>query len=492
MTGSFAAASSSTGPSSQRVPRQRGERSGRAEATSGSGVPDVAGRAAAAQRVFAHWPERDVDALLEAVAGHVARRAPELAALTVLETRIGNVADKTTKIRFASTGVATDLRGRPAAGVLRRDRRRRVVEVATPVGVVLGLMPVTSPVATLVFTTLIALKGRNALLVSPHHRAPEVSRRLTDDLRTLLHEHGAPPDLLQCLGPGWGHGEVAALMRAPQVALVLATGGPAVVRAAYASGTPAIGVGPGNAPAWVTRDAAVDEAAAAVVVSKSFDNGMICGSEQHLVVDEHVAARFTAALSRAGAAVLSPEQVTALERTAFDPSTGRLRPHLVGQSAPAVAAAARVRVPPATRLLVAPVPAPGLRSPWVLERLTPLVPLRIVPDAPAALALCRALLQEEGAGHTAVVHTRDRRLAQACAVELPASRIIVNAPASQGCVGLGTGLTPSFTLGCGTAGGTSTTDNVSYQHLLNVVRVAEPSRGRRLRDLLAIRARDAG
>lgn len=450
----------------------------------GMNQPDVVGLAVEAQQAFAHWPEQDVDELLGALARQVARRARELAVGTVQETGMGNVADKTRKIIFASTGVQATLRGWPAAGVLHRDRRRRLVEVATPVGVVLALMPVTSPVATLIFTTLIALKGRNALLVSPHHRARGVSLGLVDDLRTTLQEHGAPRDLLQGLGPDRDREQVSSLMRAPQVALVLATGGPAVVRAAYSSGTPAIGVGPGNAPAWVARDAAITEAAAAVISSKSFDNGIICGSEQHLVVDEHVVAPFTEALRRAGAAVLTPEQVTEFERLLFDPSTGRLLRHLVGLPAPALAAAAQVAVHPATRLLVAPLADTKLRNPWVYERLAPLVPLRSVPDVPAALALCRALLQAEGAGHTVVVHTKNRRLAAACATELPASRVLVNTPSSQGCIGLGNGLTPSFTLGCGTAGGTSTTDNVSYTKLLNIVRIAQPSRHHRLRALI--------
>lgn len=442
-------------------------------------VDDVTGRSLRAQGHFVGWDEPAVDRLLAAVAGSVVAHAPELAAAAVLETGMGNVADKVAKIRFASADVQASLAGRPGAGVLRYDRRRRVLEVAAPVGVVLGLMPVTNPVATLVFTALIALKGRNALIASPHHRAPLVSARVSDLVRTELTRHGAPPDLVQCLDHTWGRDQVMALMRAPGVSLVLATGGAGVVRAAYSSGTPAIGVGPGNTPAWVAHDAAVDSAARDVVRSKSFDHGIICGSEQHLVVDERVEDSLLHALEAHGATVLSPAEVARVELELFDPSTGRLRPELIGKSARTLAAAAGVHVAPRTRLLIAPLSGTSLDAPWVFQRLAPLLPLRTVASGPAALQLCRALLVREGAGHTAVVHTRNRRSVRAAAAVLPVSRILVNAPGSQGCVGMGTGLTPSFTLGCGAAGGTSTTDNISYEHLLDVVRVADGGSGTR-------------
>ena len=436
-------------------------------------VDAVTGRSLLAQRAFVGWGEPAVDRLLAAVAGSVAAHAPELAAAAVRETGMGNAPDKVAKIRFASTGVQASLAGRPGAGVLRHDRRRRVLEVAVPVGVVLGLTPVTNPVATLVFKALIALKGRNALIVSPHHRAPLVSARVGELVRTELTRHGAPPDLVQCLDPSWGREQVRALMRAPGVALVLATGGAGVVRAAYSSGTPAIGVGPGNTPAWVAHDADVDGAARDVVGSKSFDHGIICGSEQHVVVDARVEDQLLRGLRARGAAVLAPAEVARVASELFDSGTGRLRPDLVGTSAPTLAAAAGVHVDPRTRLLVAPLSGTSLDAPWSVERLAPLLTLRTVADAASALELCRSLLVREGTGHTAVVHTRSRRLVRDAAAVLPVSRLLVNAPASQGCVGMGTGLTPSFTLGCGAAGGTSTTDNVSFEHLVDVVRVAD-------------------
>ncbi len=212
--------------------------------------------------------------------------------------------------------------------------------------------------------------------------------------------------------------------------MVLATGGTGVVHAAYSSGTPAIGVGPGNAPAYVARDAAVERAARDIVASKSFDNGIVCGSEQHLIVDERVAARLRRALQDEGAAVLTAGQVAMVERQLFDPGNQRLRRELVGQSAHVLASAAGLAVQPGCRLLVAPLLGSVVAQPWRVERLAPLVPLRTVPGEDAALALCRLLLVE-GAGHTAVVHTRSRRLARTCASALPASRIILNGPSSQ-------------------------------------------------------------
>jgi acetaldehyde dehydrogenase/alcohol dehydrogenase len=435
-------------------------------------VDEAVARAAAAQAELAGWPEDRVEALLDDVAGAVAGQAGTLAAATVAETGIGNVADKTFKNRFASLEVNRTLQGRPGIGP-RPPGDRGVTEIASPVGVVLGLIPMTNPVATLVFKTLICLKARNALIVSHHPAAAGVGARTVALIGEVLAAHGAPVALLQSVERA-SRTRTAMFMRHPQVALILATGGTAMVRAAYSSGTPAIGVGSGNVPALVCADADPVAAAGAVVESKAFDHGIVCGSEDNLVVDAGIATPFLAALEAAGAAVCSEEEAARVAAAVFDPGDGHLRREALGQPAQAIATAAGVGRDRPVRVLVLPLTLDQVDGPLGREKLAPLLSLFRVPGTEEGLAVCQRLLANQGAGHTAVIHTGDQALQQRFAEEVPASRILVNGPATHGCIGVGNGLTPSLTLGCGTFGGNSTTDNVTYTNLLNIKRLARP------------------
>jgi acetaldehyde dehydrogenase/alcohol dehydrogenase len=435
-------------------------------------VDAAVARAAAAQEVLAGWPEARTEALLDGIAAAVAGQAEILAAATVAETGIGNVADKTFKNRFASLEVNRALQGRPGIGPRPPDDRG-VTEIASPAGVVLGLIPMTNPVATLVFKTLICVKARNALIVSHHPAAAAVGAQAVGLIGEVLAVHGAPTDLLQSVERA-SRARTAMFMRHPGVSLILATGGAAMVRAAYSSGTPAIGVGSGNVPALVCADADPAAAAAAVVQSKAFDNGIICGSEDNLVVEEGVAAPLLAELERAGAAVCSAGEAARVAGHAFDPGDGHLRREALGQSAQAIADAAGVRRDQPIRVLVLPQPLEQVDGPLGREKLAPLLSLFRVADGDQGLEVCKRLLANQGAGHTAVIHTGDQALQQRFAEEVPASRILVNGPATHGCIGVGNGLTPSLTLGCGTFGGNSTTDNVTYTNLLNIKRLARP------------------
>jgi acyl-CoA reductase-like NAD-dependent aldehyde dehydrogenase len=423
-----------------------------------------------AQQRFASWPENAVDALIVEAAAAVAERAEQLAMACVEETGIGSAIDKVTKIRFASLEVAASLIGRPGIGAWSSDDERGVWEIAEPVGVVAGLVPVTNPVATTVFKALICLKSRNSLILSAHRDAAGVSAATVDILRDALHQRGAPVDLIQDVRSRIGRETTTALMTHPQVALILATGGAGLVHAAYSSGTPAIGVGPGNAPVWVAPDADISAAAHMVVTGKSFDHGIICGSENNLVVDRRVKEPFLTALGHAGGVVLSPAACRRLKRAVFGPD-GRLRKHALGKSAQVLAELADITLPPGTRVLVAPVPRADVASPLRREKLAPLLSLFDADGDGDAIALCRDLLNNGGRGHTAVVHSASPTRQLAMAQALPASRVLVNSVGAHGCIGLGNGLSPSLTLGCGTYGHTSTTDNVTYTHLLNIKRL---------------------
>ena len=447
-----------------------------------AGGPDPAldalvARSIAAQQSITGWPEDKVDDLITALATEIAGNADELAAATVAETGMGCAADKAHKNRFASLDVAHSLVGKPGVGVIGGDERGALTEIADPVGVVLGLIPVTNPVATLVFKTLICIKARDALIVSCHRDAARVGAKTVDLLRHMLRRHGASADLVQTVPRRPARQAAAALMRHPGVSMILATGGTTMVKAAYSSGTPAIGVGSGNAPAWICADADVVAAARMVVASKAFDHGIICGSENHLVVDHSVRDPFVTALRLAGAAVLNAAEGDRLTRAAFDDRDGRLRRSVLGQAATSIAAAAGVQVPAGTRLLVVPVPRRAVSGPYGKEKLAPLLSLFTADGEDDGIRLCRQILGNGGSGHTAIIHTRSQPLQLSFARQMPASRILVNGPGAQGCIGLGNGLIPSLTLGCGTYGRNSTTDNVTYTNLVNIKRVAHPLTG---------------
>jgi acetaldehyde dehydrogenase/alcohol dehydrogenase len=434
-------------------------------------VDAMVARAVAAQRAFASWEEKPLDALLHDIAKTVADHADELAAATVAETGIGRVDDKAEKILFGSLGVYATLAGLTANGQVSVDDEREVADYASPMGVVFAMAPVTEPVSTFVNKVLIALKGRNALILSPHRASAGTASRADDVMQRVLSGHDAPDGIVQLVRDRASRQRTARFMRHPGVSVILATGGPAMVKAAYSSGTPALGVGAGNAPVWICPDADMEAVAACVVDSKAYDNGLICGAEQHLVVDVTVVDDLVAALEAAGAAVLDRDHTEAFVAKAFL-SGGRLKAHHIGRAATEIAAATDTDVPEDTRLIVITGDPARAKGAYATERLAPIVTLYATDGDDRAIELCGALLEYEGAGHTAVIHTDDEDRIERFAQTMPASRILVSVPAAQGCGGAATGLNPSMTLGCGTFGGTATTDNVGFRNLVNVKRVA--------------------
>jgi len=429
-------------------------------------------RATKAQQSFEDWPEDRVDALLQDVAQTIAERAQELAEATVAETGMGKVEDKVMKIRFASLEVYKTIAGHSAAGLLRTDPQTQVSEIASPVGVVLGLIPVTNPVPTIVFKVLVTLKGRNAVVLSCHRDALGVGSQACDIIRDVLEHHRAPRDLVQTVRQRSSRQKTMMFMHHPDVKLILATGGTSMVKAAYSSGTPAIGVGPGNAPILVCADADLSKAAQAIIQSKSFDNGVICGSENNLVVVASVRDGFIEMLEAHGAIIPGPDEKNRLTVQVFDPDSIGLKKSIVGQSAQFIADSAGISRDKDIRLIVVPLKQGELQGPYGHEKLAPVLSLFTVNDEAEGIQVCKQILINQGHGHTAAIYTENRELMEQFGNEIPASRILVNAAAAQGCIGIGTGLNPSFTLGCGTFGGNSTTDNVTYTHLINIKRLA--------------------
>ena len=427
-------------------------------------------KAAEAQRVLAGFGQAEIDAVVGACAEAAQAQAESLARLAVEETTYGKVADKTQKNLFSARDVYSAIRDMKTVGVIREDRERGIVEMAVPAGVVAAIIPVTNPTSTAIFKALIALKGRNTIVMSPHPNAVRCISETARAMAEAAQKAGAPEGCIACLTLPTMEA-TQELMRHRQTAIILATGGAGLVRAAYSSGKPALGVGPGNVPAYIHSSADVPKATGDILTGKSFDWGTICSSEQHMVVDKAVADQARLESERQGGFFLTPEQGASVARVLILPNL-RVNGKMVGQSPETIAREAGFSVPPGTRALVAPLQGIGREHPLSAEKLSPVLSFYPVSDWHEGLDVCRRLLEFGGMGHTMVLHARDDQVIRAMALELPAFRLVVNTPAPHGSVGWTTDLTPSMSLGCGTPGGNITSDNISPMHLVNIKRLA--------------------
>ncbi len=431
---------------------------------------DLAARARVACDAMADLTQEQVDRVVAAMARAAEENARRLAEMAVEESGIGMVADKVVKNLFAARQVYEHIRNFRSVGVIRRLEQERVIEIAAPVGVVLALVPTTNPTSTTIFKALIALKGRNAIIFSPHPRAARSICRTAEILADAARQAGAPAGAITCLATPTLEA-TRELMGHKSVAMVLATGGSDMVRAAYSSGKPAYGVGPGNVPAYIERTADIERAVAAIIASKSFDNGTICASEQAVVTEHVIRDRVRAEFTRQGGRFLTPEETARLEPVVIRPSGG-VNPAVVGKPAATVARMAGIDVPDGVRVLLADLQGVGRAYPLSAEKLSPVLGFYTVNDWEEACQVCIDLLNYGGLGHSMVIHSRDEEVIMQFGLRKPVFRILVNSPSSQGGIGFTTGLTPSLTLGCGTWGGNITSDNVGPQHLINIKRVA--------------------
>jgi len=427
-------------------------------------------KAAEAQKVLAGYSQAQIDAVVAACAEAARLQAEPLARLAVEETTYGKIEDKVQKNLFCARDVYAAIKDMKTVGVIREDPERGIVEMAVPAGVVAAIIPVTNPTSTAIFKALIALKGRNTIVMSPHPGAvrciSETARLLAEAAATA----GAPEGSIACLRLPTPEA-TEALMKHRQTAIILATGGAGLVRAAYSSGKPALGVGPGNVPAYIHSSADVAKAVNDILTGKSFDWGTICSSEQHIVVDQAVAERARLETERQGGFFLTAEQAAAVARLLILPNL-RVNGKMVGQSPERIAREAGFAVPPGTRALVAPLTGIGREHPLSAEKLSPILSFFTVADWHEGLDVCRRLLEFGGMGHTMALHASDNQVIRAMALELPAFRLVVNSPAPHGSVGWTTNLSPSMSLGCGTPGGNITSDNISPLHLVNIKRLA--------------------
>ena len=424
-----------------------------------------------AYRVFLGTDPAQVDAIVDAMARAVEPEAERLGRLAVDETGYGNVPDKRVKNLFNALSVADYLRDVTTLGLLWRDDATKVAAFGEPMGVVAALVPVTNPTSTIIYKVLSAVKAGNSIVCAPHPRGVNCGIETVRVMARAAEQTGAPKGLIQCLDAVTIQG-TAELMKHRRTSVVMATGGPAMVKAAYSSGKPTLAVGAGNVPCYVHKSKSRDlaEVAEMIVTSKSFDYGTACVSEQAVVADREIARDLRHELKLKGAYFCTPAEADRLAKVIFK-GVREMDPEKVGQSPQSLADAAGFSIPPRTRCLVSEETEVGWQRPLSAEKLNPVLAFYEAKSTDHGIELAHSIAKFEGWGHTSVIHSDDPdTVARFAAV--PTGRVLVNTPAIMGGMGYSTDLEPSFMLGTGTWSGSITSDNVTALHLINIKRVA--------------------
>ncbi len=424
-----------------------------------------------AQTEFCEYDQQRVDSIVKAIAEAATANAEPLARLAVEETGFGVVGDKKAKNILASETLYEAIKDMKTIGILREDKVKKLVEIASPMGVVAGIIPSTNPTSTAIYKSIISLKAGNAIVFTPHPSAKKCIGETVNMIRTVLVNCGVSEDMVSVMSVPTlqGSGE---LMKVAD--LILATGGPGMVKAAYSSGTPALGVGAGNVPAYIERSANIDDAIAKIFMSKTFDNGTVCASEQSIVTDACIADKVRAGIINHGGYFLQGEDLEKVKRI-MERANGSMNPDIVGRNAAYIAQLAGITIPVGTRLLVSDEKGVGPQFPFSKEKLTALIAFYVVEDWKESCELCHSLLLNGGVGHSLAIHSGNDEVIREFGMKKPVSRMLVNTPSTHGAVGISTALFPSFTLGCGTLGGSSTSDNVTPLNLMNIRRIAYDS-----------------
>lgn len=431
-------------------------------------VRNLAKKGKEASEQIADFTEKQIDRILCNMVKIASENAVLLAKMAVEETGFGNVEDKTYKNQLASTILYNSIKDMKTIGVIREDLEKKVIDFAEPVGLIMGIIPSTNPTSTTIYKAMIAIKSRNAIIFSPHPSAAKCTLKAAALMNLAAEAAGAPANIIGCMSMPT---MVAtnALMESKEVKMIIATGGPGLVKASYSAGKPALGVGAGNCPTYIEKTANVEKAVANILASKTFDYGTICASEQAIIVEECNRDQVVAELKKQGGYFMSDEETRKVSQLLFI-NGHTMNAKYVGRSAQVIADAAGFSIPKGTKVLIGEQQGVGPDDPLSYEKLTSVLAFYTVKDWEAACNLCIQLLQN-GIGHSMSIHTEDREMVMKFARK-PAARILVNTGSSQGATGASTGLLPSFTLGCGTWGGSSTSENVSPIHLINIKRVA--------------------
>ena len=431
---------------------------------------DLAKLAEDAQKTLAQMSQQQLDSIVKAVANAFAASASELAEMAVQETSFGNTADKITKNEFAAKRVLAAIEKMTCVGVLNENPREKLWEIGVPVGVIAAIVPSTNPTSTVCYKAMIALKSGNSIVFSPHPKAIASTLRAAEIVAKAAEAAGAPKGAVGCLTIPSMAG-CRELMETEQTRLILATGGPAMVKAAYSSGKPAIGVGAGNGPVYIHHSADVKKALSCILRSKTFDYGTVCASEQSIIVESSMEQQVKETAAGMGFYFMDKEQAGKLAKLLFKPN-GTLNPEIVGKPASYLAEKAGFCVPPSTKVLVAREQEAGPTRPYSMEKLCPVLAFFVMDSEDAVLEKAIEVLIHEGSGHTFAMHAQDSAVIRKFALQIPVSRFLVNTPAALGGIGATTGLFPALTLGCGAVGGSSSSNNISPMDLINIRRVA--------------------
>jgi acetaldehyde dehydrogenase (acetylating) len=433
---------------------------------------DAVEAASRAFEILSRFDQGKIDAICEAMSKAALADAARLGQMAQEETGFGKAEDKREKNRFAAEDIWNHFRRLRTVGVV--SETDSIVEIASPRGVVAAIIPSTNPTSTAIFKIIIAIKSRNTIVLSPH---PSAARCIAETVRVMTEagvNAGLPREAVHCLTYSTIEG-TETLMKHKKTAVILATGGLGLVRAAYSSGKPAFGVGPGNVPVFIERSADVVKAVSDILTSTCFDNGTICASEQSVVVDAPIEAQVREQFKLQGGHFLSASEADAVAKVLL--TTQRtLNPGIVGRSAQYIADLSGVSVPAGTRCLLADCAGVGRDYPWSIEKLSPTLAFFVADGVEQGAARCQEVLKFGGMGHTAGMHTKSRAAAINYGEQMPASRVIINSPTTHGAIGFSTDLAPSMTLGCGSWGGNVTSDNVSPIHLMDIKRVAFETR----------------
>ena len=430
---------------------------------------DIARKAKEAQEALATFSEEQIDRILASISEAVVKNAQWLAKMAVDETKYGVVEHKVIKNLFAGKDVYEYIKGLKTTGIIKEDPVTKVVEVAVPVGVILGIIPTTNPTSTLIHNALCAIKAGNAIVFSPHPAAIKCSCATAQIVNEAAVKAGAPDGIVSCMSKV-SMQAVEELMHHEAISVIVATGGSAMVKAAYSAGKPALGVGPGNVPAFIERSANIKQAVKDIITSKTFDNGMICASEQAIVVDEPIKNEVIKELKDQGCHFLNKEEAERVSRLIMTPKGG-MNPAFVGKNPSFIANKAGIQIPDGTKILIAPLDGYGPEYLLSYEKLTTVLGFYVVKDWHEGCLLSIELLKLGGIGHSFAIHSQNEEIIREF-IKKPVFRILVNTPSALGGVGFSTGLAPSMTLGCGTWGGSSLSDNLTPLHLINIKKLA--------------------
>lgn len=433
-------------------------------------VRTMIGKAEAAEREFADFPQEQVDKVCAAIAKACADNAERLAKMAVEETGFGIWQDKVLKNLLGSTITYDYIRPMKTVGIIRQDEGKKVWEVAIPMGIVAALIPSTNPTSTVMYKTLIALKAGNAIIHSPHPNAINCILETCRIIEKAALAAGAPAGIVQCISMATPEG-TSALLKDRRIGMILATGGEAMVRAAYSSGNPALGVGPGNGPSYIEKSADIPQAVRHIMQSKIFDNGTICASEQSVITEACIKDRVIQEFKAQGGYFLSDEESEKVGRFIMR-ANGTMNPKIVGRSAQTIAEMAGITIPEGTKVLISVQTWVGKDNPYSREKLCPILGFYVEDNWENACRRSIEILYNEGVGHTMTIHSEDMSVIREFALKKPVSRLLVNTMGSLGGTGVSTGLAPALTLGCGAVGGSATSDNVGPMNLINIRRVA--------------------